>query len=74
MVTTTLKTSLNEKGGYHFCQVILLFSLRQKVVPCAKYKMDIFIRSSRDPRKMANDPGWKNTELELRDVAYSEIK
>jgi len=33
VVTITLKTILNEKVGYHFCQVILLFWLRQKVVP-----------------------------------------
>jgi len=30
---------LNEKVGYQFCQVILLFWLRQKVVPYAKYKI-----------------------------------
>jgi len=34
----TLKIILNEKVGYHFCQVILLFWLRQKVVPHTKYK------------------------------------
>jgi len=33
------KTILNEKVGYHFCQVILLFELRQKVVPYTKYCM-----------------------------------
>ena len=33
VVLITLKTILNEKVGYHFCQVILLFWLRQKVVP-----------------------------------------
>ena len=33
VVIITLKTILNEKVGYHFCQVILLFWLRQKVVP-----------------------------------------
>jgi len=33
MVIITLKTILNEDVGYHFCQVILLFWLRQKVVP-----------------------------------------
>ena len=27
VVIITLKTILNEKGGYHFCQVILLFWL-----------------------------------------------
>jgi len=32
-VVITLKTILNEKVGYHFCLVILLFWLRQKVVP-----------------------------------------
>jgi len=33
MVTITLKTILNEKVGYHFCHVNVLFWLRQKVVP-----------------------------------------
>ena len=33
MVMITLKTILNEKVGHHFCQVILLLRLRQKVVP-----------------------------------------
>jgi len=33
VVIITLKTILNEKAGYHFCQVTLLFWLRQKVVP-----------------------------------------
>ena len=33
VVIITLKTILNEKVGCHFCQVILLFWLRQKVVP-----------------------------------------
>ena len=33
VVIITPKTILNEKVGYHFCQVILLFCLRQKVVP-----------------------------------------
>jgi len=33
VVIITLKTILNEKVGYHFCLAILLFWLRQKVVP-----------------------------------------
>ena len=33
VVIITLKTILNEKVGYQFCQVILLLWLRQKVVP-----------------------------------------
>jgi len=33
VIINTLKTILNEKVGYHFCQVILLLWLRQKVVP-----------------------------------------
>jgi len=32
MFIITLKTILNEKVGNHFCQVILLFWLQQKVV------------------------------------------
>jgi len=39
MVIMTHKTILNEKVGYHFCQVILLFWLRQKMVPYKKYKI-----------------------------------
>ena len=38
MVMIARKTILNAKLGYHFCQVILLFWLRQKVVPYTKYK------------------------------------
>jgi len=37
MVIITLKTIMNKKIGYHFCQVILLFWLRQKVVPFKNY-------------------------------------
>jgi len=33
MAIITPKTILNEKVGYHFCQVILLFWLRQNMVP-----------------------------------------
>ena len=36
MVIITLKTTLHEKVGYHFCQVIILFSLRQNVIPYKK--------------------------------------
>jgi len=39
MIIITLKTILNEKVGYNFCQVILLFWLQQKVVPNAKYEI-----------------------------------
>jgi len=39
MVIITLKTILKEKVGCHFCQVILLFWLPQKVVPYTKYKI-----------------------------------
>ena len=44
MVIITLKTILKEKVGYHFCQVILLFWLQQKVLPCKKFQkmMNIF--------------------------------
>jgi len=37
MVIITLKTVLNEKGGYNFCQVILSFWLWQRVVPYTKH-------------------------------------
>jgi len=37
VVIITLKTILNEKVGYQFHQLILLFWLRQKVVPYMKY-------------------------------------
>ena len=40
MVIITRKTILNEKVGYHFCQVILLFWLRQKMVQYTKYKIE----------------------------------
>jgi len=52
MVTITLKTILMKKAGYHFCQVILLFWLRQKVqhIRYINYRiMNIFVRSSRGP-------------------------
>jgi len=32
----TLKTILHEKVDYHFCKVIILFLLRQKVIPYMK--------------------------------------
>jgi len=38
MVIITLKTILNEKAGYHFCQPIIVYWLRQKLVPYTKYK------------------------------------
>ena len=38
MVIITLKKYLNEKVGYHFCRVILLFRRRQKVVPLRNIK------------------------------------
>ena len=61
MVLITLKTIFDEKVGHNFCQVILSFWLRQNVVPYTKYKtMNIFIRSSRDHGKMANDPQVEN--------------
>jgi len=34
----TLETIFKKKVDYHFCQVILLFWLQQKVVPYTKYK------------------------------------
>jgi len=40
MVIITLKTILNEKVDYHFCKVIILFWLRQKVVSYTKYKIE----------------------------------
>ena len=39
VVIITLTTILREKVDYRFCQVILLFWLRQKVVPYMKYKI-----------------------------------
>ena len=38
-VIITLEILLNEKVGHHFCQVILLFWLRQKMAPYTKYKI-----------------------------------
>jgi len=41
--------------------VTQLFWLQQKVVQNTKYEiMNIFIRSSRDPRQKANDPQVEN--------------
>jgi len=62
MVTNTLETILNEKVGYHFCQVILLFWLLQHVVPCMKYKILLYFISDAlaDPREKANDPQVEN--------------
>jgi len=37
MMIITLKTILNEKVGYQFHQLILLFWLQQTVVPYMKY-------------------------------------
>jgi len=60
MVIITLKTILNENGDYHLCLVNLLFWPRQKMIPHTKYRstafINNFIKSSRDFRKMANDP------------------
>jgi len=39
VIVTLIKTILNEQVGYHFCQVIPLFWLRQKVLPHTKYKI-----------------------------------
>jgi len=65
MVIITLKTILNEKVGYHFCQVILLFWLRPKVVPYTKYKKYrsnyeyVDQKLSRPQEKRQTTPGWK---------------
>jgi len=59
MVIITLKTILKEKVGYHFCQVILLFWLQQKVLPCKKFfKNDEHFLSEAltTPGKKANNP------------------
>jgi len=40
MFIITLKTTLNDKVGYHFCQqVMLLFWLQQKVVQFTNYEI-----------------------------------
>ena len=59
VVIITFKSILNEKVSYHFCQVILIFWLQQKVVPYTKYKIknyEFFIRTSDDPRKEGKRP------------------
>ena len=60
MVIITLKTILNETAGYHFCQVILdtiksgsMYEIKNKALI-----MNIFIRSSRDPRKKGKRSHW----------------
>jgi len=68
MVILTLKILiLNEKVGYHFCHVILLFWLRQKVVPYTKYTVKyisnyecFYQKLSRPLEKKANDPQVEN--------------
>jgi len=61
MFIITFKTILNDKVGCQFCQVTQLFWLLQKVVQNTKYEIiNIFNRSSRDPRKKANDPQVEN--------------
>jgi len=40
MVIITSKTIFNEKVGYYFFQVILLFWQRQKMVQHTKYKIE----------------------------------
>jgi len=68
MAVFTLKTILNEKVGYHFCPVILLFWLQQKVVPDMKYKSnheDFYQKISQPLEKRqtvpteVTIPGWK---------------
>ena len=53
-VIITLKIILNERVGYHFCQVILLFWLRQKVVPYTKY--EYFYKKLLQPLEKAQRP------------------
>jgi len=61
MVIITLKTILNEKIGYNFCQVILSFWLREKVVPYKNYEIQKYLwiflsQALATPRKKTNDP------------------
>ena len=76
MIITTLKKFLNEKVGYHFCQVTLLFWLLQKAVPYTKYKMKkniwIFLSEAlANPRKQANDPyGGSGPSLKTTGLAW----
>jgi len=59
MFIITLKTILNDKVGYQFCQVIQWFWLQQKVVLDTKYEIQNKLRillSARDPMKKANNP------------------
>jgi len=66
LVVITFKTILNEKVGYHFCQVILSFWLRQEVVTCMKCNkiekyLWIFVSEAlANPRQRANDPHVEN--------------
>jgi len=70
MFIITLKTILNDKVGYHFCQVIQLFWLQQKVFQDTKYEIQkkLWISLSealatlrnkaKDPHRVAT-PEWK---------------
>ena len=69
MFIITLKTILNDKVCFQFCQVIILFWLQQK--SGSRYEiwnsegtMNIFIRSSCAPEKKANDHNGDATEVE----------
>jgi len=58
--------NLNEKAGFHFCQGIILFRLRQKVVPYTKDKIYcrrnyeyFYQKLSRPQKKGKRPPGWR---------------
>jgi len=59
MVIVTLKTILNEKIGYHFCQVIIVLATTNSGSIYEIKNLEVIINiliSSREPRNMTNDP------------------
>jgi len=59
MVIITLETILNETVGFHLRGDPIIFCYEKKqfhIRNDRKVVMNIFIRSSRDPRKKTNDP------------------
>ena len=76
MVIITPKTILNEKGGYRFWQVILLFWLRQKVVPYTKYKIQARnqggLRKAKPPLQHFSPSPEKCVGLSLKNLDPSQ--
>jgi len=67
----TLIIILNKKVGHHFCQLILLFWLQQKVVPCPKYKRnyECFCQNLSRPQEKGKQPrGVSDSRLKTTEL------